>query len=680
MFANAGLMGQRGVMLGTFAGRYLRHDGPEHVLAVAPTRSGKGVGIVVPTLLSWTHSTIVHDIKGENWRLTAGWRSQFSHCIRFDPTSGETARFNPLLEVCKGPHEVRDAQNIADILVDPEGAHHPDHWDKTAHALLTGAILHVLYAEADKTLHGVATFLADPASDPRRNARRHADHQPCRHGGERPRCTRPLRPSARVLLNMGDNERSSVVSTAVRALTLYRDPIIAAATAASDWSIGDLVGDGRPVSLYLVVPPSDLARTRPLMRLVLNQILRRLTEQLPTEDDQRVTRQKLLLMLDEFPALGRLPFFAHALAFLAGYGVRAVLIAQSLNQLDKAYGANNAILDNCHVRVAFAPNDERTARRISDALGTATELRTQENLSGARTALWLNQKTVATHETPRPLLTPGEVMQLPGDEELVLVSGVPPIRAGKIPQLCGPCVHRTPVPRAPEQPTGSDASPAIQQQMTGPRRHEAASSCAAVPKAMPDIAANTNSKTGDLHLLDDAPVKSRAGRPRSMSKSRYSIMLPHELAERLELAAKRRHGAKSAIVAEALDKHLNPERYPLIGEALHRRLDGVSKDLAVVGRDVAIATETVALFVRYFLTITPPLPEPEQEAARALGRERFQVFVAQIGRRLASDHRLVSEVLETIAERNPDLFATASDDAPLKDRNSHTETLEDDNG
>ena len=96
-------------------------------------------------------------------RPTAGWRARFSHCLRFDPTDPRSARFNPLLEVRKGLHEVRDVQNIADILVDPEGARdRRDHWDKAAHALLTGAILHVLYAEADKTLAGVANFLSDP--------------------------------------------------------------------------------------------------------------------------------------------------------------------------------------------------------------------------------------------------------------------------------------------------------------------------------------------------------------------------------------------------------------------------------------------------------------------------------------------------------------------------------------
>lgn len=118
----AGLFRNAGVFLGRLGGDYLRHDGPEHVMAFAPTRSGKGVGLVVPTLLSWTGSTVVHDIKGENWTLTAGWRARFSHCLLFNPTDPRSARYNPLLEVRKGPDEVRDVQNIADILVDPEGA------------------------------------------------------------------------------------------------------------------------------------------------------------------------------------------------------------------------------------------------------------------------------------------------------------------------------------------------------------------------------------------------------------------------------------------------------------------------------------------------------------------------------------------------------------------------------
>jgi type IV secretion system protein VirD4 len=161
--------------------------------------------------------------------------------------------------------------------------------------------------------------------------------------------------------------------------------------------------------------------------LILNQIGRRLTEEL----DSKPRKHRLLLMLDEFPALGRLDFFESALAFMAGYGIKSFLIAQSLNQIEKAYGQNNSILDNCHVRVSFAPNDERTAKRVSDALGTATELRAMKNYAGSRLSPWLGHLMVARQEISRPLLTPGEVMQLPPADELVLVSGSAPIRARK---------------------------------------------------------------------------------------------------------------------------------------------------------------------------------------------------------------------------------------------------------
>ena len=189
----------------------------------------------------------------------------------------------------------------------------------------------------------------------------------------------------------------------------------------------DIVGGKHPTTLYLVVPPSDINRTKPLIRLILNQVGRRLTEDLQANGN----RHRLLLMLDEFPALGRLDFFESALAFMAGYGLKAFLIAQSLNQIEKAYGPNNSILDNCHVRVSFATNDERTAKRVSDALGTATEMRAMKNYAGHRLSPWLGHMMVSRSETARQLMTPGEIMQLPPADEIVMVAGTPPIRAKK---------------------------------------------------------------------------------------------------------------------------------------------------------------------------------------------------------------------------------------------------------
>src|SRR6266849_1869460 len=326
--------------------------------------------------------------------------------------------------VRRGDKEVRDVQNIADILVDPEGAlDRRNHWEKTSHSLLVGAILHVLYAEPDKTLAGVANFLSDPRRPVEETLRAMMSTPHLGKSGVHP----VVASAARELLNKSDNERSGVLSTAMSFLGLYRDPVVAKVTDRCDWRIADLIAQPRPLSLYLVVPPSDINRTKPLIRLILNQIGRRLTEELNAKD----RRHRLLLMLDEFPALGRLDFFESALAFMAGYGIKSFLIAQSLNQIEKAYGANNSVLDNCHVRVAFATNDERTAKRVSDALGTATELRDSTNYAGHRLSPWLGHLMVSRQETARPLLTPGEVMQLPPGDELVLVSGVPPIRAKK---------------------------------------------------------------------------------------------------------------------------------------------------------------------------------------------------------------------------------------------------------
>lgn len=420
---DADLLKPNGAVLGRHDRHYIRHDGPEHVLCFAPTRSGKGVGLVVPTLLTWPGSAVVHDIKGENWQLTAGWRARFGRVLLFDPTNADSAAYNPLLEVRRGDHEVRDVQNIADILVDPEGAlERRNHWEKTSHSLLVGAILHVLYAEADKTLAGVAGFLSDPKR-PIEATLSIMMRTP--HLGDRPHPV--VASAARELLNKSENERSGVLSTAMSFLGLYRDPVVAKVTSRCDWRIADLVDCNQPATLYLVVPPSDIARTKPLVRLVLNQIGRRLTETLPKHG----ARQQLLLMLDEFPALGRLDFFETQLAFLAGYGIRSFLIAQSLNQIERAYGPNNAILDNCHVRVAFATNDERTAKRVSDALGTATELRAMKNYAGHRLSPWLGHLMVSRQETSRPLLTPGEIMQLPATDSVVMVSGLPPLRAKK---------------------------------------------------------------------------------------------------------------------------------------------------------------------------------------------------------------------------------------------------------
>jgi type IV secretion system protein VirD4 len=407
--------------------RYLRHDGPEHIMAFAPTRSGKGVGLVLPTLLSWPHSAVVYDIKGENWALTSGWRQQeaHNHVMKFEPSAGDgsSARFNPLAEVrVRTDREVADVQNIMTMIVDPDGTGLKDHWQKSSHALLVGVALHVLYAETNKSLNGIVKFLSDPTRTVTQCMQfmLDTDHDLVGPGwpdpdGSENYCHPVVMAVARDMLNKAPEEQSGVLSTAISFLTLYRDPVVARNTSACDFRIADLMNSDRPVSLYLVVPPSDKDRLRPLIRLVINQIVRGLTQKMDFKDGRSVAgyKHRLLLMLDEFPSLGKLDVFEESLAFIAGYGLKAYLIIQDISQLWTAYGKDESIFSNCHVRVAYAPNKIETAELLSKMAGTATIVKQSHTYTRG---LFMGPSTTvmsSTQEVQRPLLTADEVMRLP---------------------------------------------------------------------------------------------------------------------------------------------------------------------------------------------------------------------------------------------------------------------------
>jgi type IV secretion system protein VirD4 len=455
---NTGLLdGGAGVYVGAWVDphgttRYLRDDGPAHVLAFAPTRSGKGVGLVLPTLLSWPHSVVVHDIKGENYALTSGWRARElgSRVLRFEATAiAGSARFNPLLEVrLRTPYEVQDVQNIVAMLCDPDGkgAEGPDaHWIVSASSLLAGLVLHVLYAEPDRSIAGVANLLSSPRFESSEQLFEYILNTP--HDAElgcgwtntrgRPTATHPVAAmAARDMLNKDPKEAASVLSTAIRFLTLFRDPIVAANTSESDFTVRSLMHDDRPVSLYLVVPPSDMDRLKPLTRLIINQILRTLTAEMAFEGGRSVANYKhrLLLMVDELPSLGRLDILQTALAYIAGYGIKAYLITQDVAQLQAAYGGPNStetIVANCHVQVAYAPNKIETMEMLSTLAGQATVRTEQRTYSGGRFG-FRSGVQVSYTESERPLLTPDEARRLPADDALVFVAGHAPIYGRKI--------------------------------------------------------------------------------------------------------------------------------------------------------------------------------------------------------------------------------------------------------
>jgi type IV secretion system protein VirD4 len=400
--------------------RYLRHNGPEHIAGIAPTRSGKGVGLVVPSLLSWPHSVVINDMKGELWALTAGWRKQEAGnmVLKFDPASEKgSCAFNPLEEVrLKSIHEVGDVQNLVTIIVDPDGRGLADHWAKTAHAFLTGLILHLLYNTWDKAqvagLYDVALSLSDPQHpiDELYQAMLENKHD---KGEAHP----TIAAAARDMLNRPENERGSVLSSAMSYLSLYRDPLVAKNTARSDFRIADLMDYHGPVSLYLVVRPADKDRLKPLMRLLLNQIVRVLTrDEMKFKNGHPLPAHKhrLLLMLDEFPSFGRLEVFQEALAFIAGYGIKAYLIMQDISQLFSAYGPDESILSNCHVRVAYAPNKIETAEWLSKMTGQTTLVLEDVSMSGQRFGAILQNVNRTYHTVSRPLFTPDECMRLKG--------------------------------------------------------------------------------------------------------------------------------------------------------------------------------------------------------------------------------------------------------------------------
>lgn len=430
-----GLNKDEGVFLGQLSnGTYLRHEGPEHYAVIAPTRSGKGAGIVIPTLLTWKESALIYDLKEENYRKTANRRAEFSDIFYFNPKSINSAHFNPLLEVRPGLNEVRDAQNIANMIVEPENQGSSDHWVRTGNSLLVAAILHVLYTAplGEKNLAGVTSFLSRPTHTLTDTLHEMLEtkHIVDENGvGLQPHPH--IQEAARDVLNKSPDDRSSVHSTVMGFLSLYRDPLLAHVTRDSDFRVTDLVSASRPKSLYLVIPPADILRLRPIIRLMVNQICRRLTEELPGEKEfQR--RNRLLLMLDEFPALGRLEFFESALGFIAGYGLKAMLICQSMNQLRQTYGERNALLDNTHVKVFYTPGTIETAEYISRSLGQSTvEFRTQ-GMSGQKGIPYFTGKSESIHFTGRPLMTPREVLDMGSKDAVVFVGGSRPIKCEKI--------------------------------------------------------------------------------------------------------------------------------------------------------------------------------------------------------------------------------------------------------
>lgn len=411
---------------------YLRHNGPEHVLCFAPTRSGKGVGLILPTLLAWEESTVVIDIKAENYALTAGWLKSQDHTIlRFDPAdyTKKGARFNPLEEVrLESERGISDIQQLVTMLLDPDGKGLSDYWNKAAFGFLGGVVLHCMimtkhHEQRTASLYDVSVMLEDPKRDggPKElfEEMKATDHAALLQSLY-PSMTAELGQAMHIfcasaasgMLAKADKEMAGVVSTATSNLGLYRDPVVAWNVSASDFRLEDIMGRSKPVNLYLVISPADIDRLRPLLRIFLTQLLARQTERMEFGADGTnvLYKNRLLLMCDEFTALGKLPIFSRAIAYMAGYGIKGYFIVQDTKQLNDTYGQDNVLMANCHVRIAHAPNLPETAEYLSKLTGTTTVVKKQVSISRGRGG---RSKSININETARPLLTPDECQRLP---------------------------------------------------------------------------------------------------------------------------------------------------------------------------------------------------------------------------------------------------------------------------
>ncbi|MGF6906829.1 type IV secretory system conjugative DNA transfer family protein [Fusobacterium sp. PH5-44] len=428
-------------------GRDLLDLSPHPLIAVAPTRGGKGVSVVITTLLTWKGSIVVNDIKGENWQLTSAYRRSIGQKVmKFKPTDLNSCHYNPLLEVRKGTvYELQDTRNIAEIIVSPDPQKDP-FFGPQAVNMLTGLILHVLYIVEDRcaSLTDVYNFINSPSmnDDEMFQSMTTVEHNPdgaenfffdiyrdvvTSDGEKRPRVhPQVAKIAAQYLPPISENTRSGIKASVLTNLEVFATPTIARNIQDSDFRVADLMNHEYPVSLYFVTPPSDIPITGVLMKILLTQIIYINTKEMSFSADGQNTNYKhrLMLLIDEFPTLGRMDLLHRGLAFVAGYGIKPFLICQDIAQLNSIYGENNSIASNCRVDIYYTPNETKTAKIISEQLGDKTITKINKSWSGIK---WFSKWNYSESEMARKLMTPAEITQMSGDRTLIFVTGQKPI-------------------------------------------------------------------------------------------------------------------------------------------------------------------------------------------------------------------------------------------------------------
>nr|WP_173276927.1 type IV secretory system conjugative DNA transfer family protein [Sphingomonas sp. JE1]AJW29624.1 Type IV secretion system protein VirD4 [Sphingomonas sp. JE1] len=415
-----GFRGKDGIVLGKKSGRYLIFEGNEHCIVEAPTRSGKGIGIVIPNLLSWPGSTVVLDVKRENYDVTAGFRAQHGQAVYlFNPTDtvGRTARYNPLSYIDRQDADqvIIELQKIATMLFVPPERGEP-FWTDSARTAFVGVGAYLAQADGPFTIGAIYRLMT--TGDTRGTFRRILDDRSLR-------LSAGCRNALADFTSGADNTFAGIVQTVTSKLSLWLNPRVDAATEDSDFDLREL--RMRPMSVYLGVSPDELDRVAPLYNLLFQQLIDLNVRELP---DAR-TPISVLVLLDEFARLGRAQVIAGAFSYVAGYGIRLLPVIQSRSQLRAVYGEHVAdeIVANCGVEIAFTPKELRVANELSERIGYVGQEAVTKSLT-IHGILANRSKSMSDHR--RALLLPQELMQFPSDELLLLRGGMPPIRADKI--------------------------------------------------------------------------------------------------------------------------------------------------------------------------------------------------------------------------------------------------------
>ncbi len=438
--------------------RLVCHAGTSHTLMIAPTRSGKGVGSIVPTCVTYRESMIIFDPKGELYNMTAGYRKRFGRVIKFSPVQMETACFNPLEEVELDENAFRDIGTILTNLFqksDKGSDSNSDFFDNNARDLLTGVIFHVLsavdetgemlYPKKERNIAGVLRVLSRAASGDEDEGgedgakagealldemvtSRHLD----KNGKESEFIHGIVLDVAMSAKQQHAKVRADIMQTIQSKLNLFRDPFIKHVTSKSDFKLQDFYDSKEPISLYLTLPFGDIDRIMPIFQLIIDFILRRFSSgELRAGEKEKKLKHPILFLLDEFPTLGNMKFLATSMGILAGYGLRFFIVVQAYQQLVKIYGQENTFIDNCRYIIIYAPNNPQDAEKFSKMMGKESATKESLSVSGSRFAVALNNLNASSQEIARDLINPDELQKLPYTDCIVLGHNMPPYMGKK---------------------------------------------------------------------------------------------------------------------------------------------------------------------------------------------------------------------------------------------------------